>query len=607
MLAFGQSKIFSQSIRLLSARDKKKYFLIALTQVALSILDLIGVASIGALGALSVSGVQSKPAGDRVQSLLDLLHLSDLDFQHQVAVLGILSSVILITRTVLSILFSRRSLFFLSKKSAEITNQLVRKVLSQPLTAIQNQSAQETLYGLTYGVHSILVGILANVLILCSDVSLLIVLFSGLLVLDPMIALFAILVFGCIGVSIHLLLSKRSVELGNLQSRLEIQSNAKILQALTTYREIVVRNKQNKISNEIAELRVRLAGSQAETAFMPNISKYTIETTVVLGALLIGGTQFLLQDAVHAVATLTVFLAAGSRIAPAVLRIQYGALSFKTSIGASKVTFELISKTKEIQVDFEDDSENEGPGDFVGKVELKEVDFAYADSKKLTIRNANLVIEAGSFTAIVGPSGAGKTTLVDLILGLISPLRGQILISDLPPREVFRRWPERVSYVPQDISTLNASIKENVGFGFNAQEILDVNVWAALEAAQLRDFVTTLSDDINTHVGDNGVRMSGGQRQRLGIARALYTNPKLLILDEATSALDGETEAAFSESIHKLKGSVTLVMIAHRLSTIQQADKIIYLEGGEILAQGTFDEVRKLVSKFDTQAHLLGL
>jgi ATP-binding cassette, subfamily B, bacterial PglK len=602
-----QSKVFQQSLNLLSARDKNKYFLIAFVQVGLSILDLIAVASIGALGALSVSGVQSKPAGNRVQALLDLLNLSNLDFQHQVAVLGISSSVILIVRTALSILFSRRSLFFLSKKSAEITNNLVRKVLYQPLTAIQNQGAQETLYGLTYGVHSILVGILANVLVLSSDVSLLIVLFAGLLILDPTIAFFAISVFGLIGISIHLMLSKRSVELGTLQSRLEIESNAKILQALMAYREIVVRNKQNKISSEIAELRVKLAGAQAETAFMPNISKYTVETTVVLGALLIGGTQFLLQDAVHAVATLAVFLAAGSRIAPAVLRIQYGALSFKASIGGSRVTFDLISKVEDIQVDFEGDQSKVETSEFVGKVELREVDFQYTGSERLTITNANLVVEPGSFTAIVGASGAGKTTLVDLILGLISPKKGEVLISNLPPREVFRRWPEDVSYVPQDISMFNASIKENVGFGFNAKEIIDSQVWEALEVAQLASFVTSLPDGINTPIGDNGTRMSGGQRQRLGIARALYTSPKLLILDEATSALDGETESALSESIQKLKGSVTLIMIAHRLSTVQQADKVIYLEDGEILAQGTFEEIRKLVPKFDTQAQLLGL
>lgn len=595
------------ALGLLDLRDRKKYFAIGLIQIGMSFLDLFGVASIGALGALAVSGVQSKSTGQRVSTLLKLFRLDTFAFQEQVAILALFSSGILILRTCLSIYFSRRALFFLSRKSAQITNKLVKAVLSQPLSTITKNSPQEILFGMTYGVHSILVGVLGSTLIIMSDTSLLLVLFSGLLFLDPIIALSAIMIFGFIGFGIHILLSKKSVSLGTIQSKLEIESNTKILEALTAYREIVVRNKQQKISEEIADLRIKLAGAQAEAAFMPNISKYTIETTVVLGGLLLAATQFLLQDATHAVATLGVFLAAGSRIAPAVLRIQYGALAFKSSIGPSKITFSLLTNFNKVKFAEKSIISGKGGQEFIAEVELQKVDYKYPNSTTNTINDVNIRIPPGSFTAIVGPSGAGKTTLVDIILGLLTPSKGSVSISNRSPDEVFASWPDDVSYVPQEIAIFDTSIRNNIGFGFTAEEIDDEKVITAIKSAQLLDFVNTLPEGINTKIGEKGARLSGGQRQRLGIARALYTNPKLLILDEATSALDAETEALLSQSIHSLRGKVTVIMIAHRLSTVKEADQIIYLESGNILASGKFEEVRKQIPKFDAQAQLLGL
>jgi ABC-type multidrug transport system fused ATPase/permease subunit len=244
---------------------------------------------------------------------------------------------------------------------------------------------------------------------------------------------------------------------------------------------------------------------------------------------------------------------------------------------------------------------------FHPNVTIKSVHFRYPGSEKPAIQELSTQIDAGTMVAIVGPTGSGKTTTVDLLLGIFYPDAGQVLISGLSPSEAILQWPGAISYVPQDVVIANGTIKQNVCQGFNPDEVADDHVWEALSAAQLDSFVRTLPKGIDSEVGERGTKISGGQRQRLGIARALFTKPQLLVLDEATSSLDGETEAAVTSAIQALKGHVTVIVIAHRLSTVRSADSVIYFNDGKAIAQGTFHEVRTMVPGFDRQAKLMGL
>jgi ABC-type bacteriocin/lantibiotic exporter with double-glycine peptidase domain len=249
-------------------------------------------------------------------------------------------------------------------------------------------------------------------------------------------------------------------------------------------------------------------------------------------------------------------------------------------------------------------TEHEG---FIPKIELKNVSFRYPSEDKNVVNDVSLKITPGSFTAFVGPSGGGKSTLIDLMLGVCLPDQGIIEISQHLPKEVLRTWPGAIGYVPQYVFLSNASIRENICLGFNPLEISEHLIWKALEQAELAEFVRQLDTQLDFVVSDNGSNLSGGQRQRLGIARALVTKPKLLILDEATSALDAETEKRISESISNLRGDTTIVVVAHRLSTVRLADTIYYLDQGEVRGQGTFEEVKELNSDFKLQAGYMGL
>ena len=343
------------------------------------------------------------------------------------------------------------------------------------------------------------------------------------------------------------------------------------------------------------------------------------ESALVVGAVLLAGWQFLTADEVAAITTLAIFLAAGSRIIPSMLRISTQLNSLASAVGAAESTYDILLS---LSSDSFPTDENEGTArtephglsmrssasiwaSWLGSNSHR-VTFTYEGHRPAVV-NVSLDVPPGTSLALVGSTGSGKSTLVDLMLGVLLPQEGSVGLSHYEPAIASRRWPGAIGYVPQNIALLNASIRENVALGFAADDILDDLVWEALDRAQLAEYLSSMREGLDTLVGERGVRLSGGQRQRLGLARALYSRPKLLMLDEATSALDAETESAISSAIRRLSGTVTVVTVAHRLATVQQADQVAFLGNGVVEACGTFNEVRTRIPQFDRQARLLGL
>ena len=301
-----KSSAIFRSTRVLNPRDRVNILFVMAIQVFLGLLDLLGVAVIGLLGALSLNGVQSRPPGDRVSAFLRFVGLYNEPFQNQAAALGIAASLILITRTLISIILTRRVLFFLSRRGAVLSSDLMKKLMSQPLITIQQNTLYENLYAITSGVSNITLGILGTAVVLIADISLLIIMAIGLLVVDPTMALSTVVFFAFIGFGLYKFMHKKAGDLGRAETELNIESNEKIIEVLSSYRESVVRNRRDFYAREIGSLRFKLANTLAELSFMPNVSKYIIESSVVLGALAISAAQFMLQDAGRAVATLAI-------------------------------------------------------------------------------------------------------------------------------------------------------------------------------------------------------------------------------------------------------------------------------------------------------------
>jgi ABC-type multidrug transport system fused ATPase/permease subunit len=598
------------SAKNLDKSTKLAIIVFTLLQILLTLLDLIGVALLGLVGAISISGVQNGKLSGTVSSALHFFQISNFSFQGQVAILATLATLVLFLRTIFSIYLSRKSLFFFARKSAALSSHLTHLLLSKDLLFLRRRSSQETLFALSTGCNLLYVGILANTINLVSDVILLVFLSGLAVVFQPVVAILLFILLTSSSLLLHFFLNKRARSLGENDAKFSIAANSKILESMSLFREIYVHDKSKNFSSEIEVLRKKSAFTQAEIAFLPNISRYIVEITMLVSVLSVSAAQFILFDVATAVSTLTLFLAAGSRLAPALLRVQQGSLGIRNALGGASATLSFISEMNSGKI-VVSESENTPLNFEIEKrpprVELIGLSFSYPENDQPTLKKINLVIPEGKTIALVGPSAAGKTTLVDTILGVIPPSSGSVKLSSYSPRDFIRIWPNAVSYVPQSVFIANDSLRANIALGFAAEEISDERVMNSLQDAQLLDLLEQLPMGLDSNLEENGVRLSGGQRQRLGIARALYTQPSLIVFDEATSALDAETERLIGESIRKLRSSATVIVIAHRLSTAKNADIVCYMELGELLATGTFEEVRQRVPQFDNQAKLMGL
>lgn len=595
------------SLRLLSTRDRKLVYSVIAVTIFFGLMDLVGVMLIGAIGSLSVTGVSSGQTGNRVGRLLQSLNIETYSLQTQVGILGTLAALTLISKTILSLIFAKKSLFFLARRGAMISADLVKKYFSLPVSRINSRSAQESIYALTAGVNYVMVGVIGVWMSLISDISLLLILGVGLFFVDATTAFGATVIFASVATILHHQMHHKVKAIGERQSYLNVVGSQRIFEAVNSYRELLVRDRRGYYAGQIAQNRYQLADGTANITFMQNISKYVLELTLVASALLLAFYQFNTTTASRAIAVVTIFIAASTRITPAVLRVQQGLIQIKANLGQAKPAVSLMEELRSLN-EVADSSKEllRDHKDFVSNVTAADITFHYVSGIEV-LQKINLEVKPGEFVALAGGSGAGKTTLVDVILGALEPQNGKVLISGLTPIKAFSKWPGAVSYVPQDSPIIDGTLRENLGLGYPPSLLTDEICWEVLALARLDDFIRSLPDGLDTQVGDRGTRLSGGQRQRLGIARSLVTRPKLLILDEATSSLDGLTESEISESLRKLKGDVTLIVIAHRLSTVVDADRIYFLDSGVVRAVGTFDELKTISPEFRVQAELMGL
>jgi len=585
----------------LDSTDKSKIYLVTGAQLFLAILDLIAVATIGVVTALTLSGVQSKSPPEQIEGILGALKLDSFAFQAQVAILGSVAAIIMISKTLASVFLVKRMLEFLAHKSAKVSAALSVSVLQLPFEYIKRNSAQSMLYAVTGGVNSLILGVVGSTVQIIAESCLIIIMLIGLFALEPAVSLGALVYFASIAFFQNRILGSRASYLGNAGSQTTVRANQKIIEALSLYREIFVRQALENYSLEISTLRHQAASVTAKLNFFPYINKYTLEISLVLGALLLSASQFILADSMTAIATLSVFLAAATRVSPSILRLQQSLIGIKANIGASSITLNLI---KDIKVS-KRQGQNDSVFEFKHEIELKNISFSYQDSKSQAIKGISLTINSGEMVAFIGPSGGGKSTLIDLILGLLEPKEGLILIRGTKPKGFIESAPGRIGFVAQDSALLNRSIRENLVFGLS-KNYSDETLYSILEKVALKEFVEKLPLGLEEMIGDRGILISGGQRQRLNIARAILTNPEILVLDEATSALDVATEQQIVDSLESIRGNRTLIIIAHRLSTVLKSDKIFFIEEGRLKGYGTFAELRRSLPDFDRQANLAG-
>jgi ABC-type multidrug transport system fused ATPase/permease subunit len=576
----------------LSHAQKKKLLVFAFFQALVGIFDLIGIALMGAVGAIAITGLQTNTSPKNLTKYFAILNLESKPFQFQVAIVASLAIFFMIARTLFSAYILKKALFFLATLSADISEKIVAKLFSSSLKIIQEKSVSEYTYALTSGVSAMTIGVGGAAIALASDLSLLILITITLMWVNLPLALITIVYFSLVAFFLYRQLSTKVRKYGQESSKLTILTQSFLSQSIYSFRELFVKNIEANRIHEVSKARRESTLLEADLNFLTNISKYTLEISLLLGGLILSAVQFSASSAIEAITILSLFLAAGMRIAPSVLRVQQNLLGIKQQYGASTPTIQLINSLEGITAPkFEVPKFQRTHGGFYPEIAIQDLSFNYPGSSKQVFSSINLEVKFGNFVVFVGPSGAGKTTLIDLILGLHLPTKGLIQISNLKPKEAIEMWPGAIGYVPQNVELFQGTILENITFGYSEKEWAIEDVWETLSAANLKDFVEDLPQGLHTLVGERGATLSGGQKQRLGIARALFTNPSLIVLDEATNALDLDAEHAISTFLETIRGKKTVLVIAHRFSTVNKADQIVYIEDGKLVFDGTQEQI----------------
>jgi ATP-binding cassette subfamily C protein len=441
---------------------------------------------------------------------------------------------------------------------------------------------------------------LAAYVVIVSEFFFLSAMFISFFIIDAQITMFIIVYFALIAVFLHNYLGKRFKAAGIKSVTNEVNATTVIFDTMQSYREVIALKREAFFLEKFKNHKFNVAKASFDIQFFSALPRYIVESSLLLGALGIISISLRSGNIQQSAESIGIFLTGSMKIMTSLLPLQTYFAQFKNQIEISQKFLDFEEQTK-----YSRDT-NKSNQDFVKSIlvnepvgiEIKNLEFNYGEIANPVLKNINLKIEPGQLVAFIGPSGSGKSTLADLIIGISEPNSGEIDYFTKSSSSITR---DNIGfgYVPQNPGRIYGTIKENIGFGLD--EIQDDLLAQAIDGAQLSDVVNNLESGFEFHTGEQSDDLSGGQMQRIGLARALYSKPNILLLDEATSALDVEIEAAVSKSLEKLRGSCTIVVIAHRLSTVKNADVVFVVDEGKILAHGKFAELVKtndLVARF---------
>jgi ABC-type multidrug transport system fused ATPase/permease subunit len=496
------------------------------------------------------------------------------------------------------IMFRWSLLGFLGKEESRMSSRILGYYLAAPYGLHLKRSSSDFIRVINDAVHSFFEKVVVNTMNVLGETVTILAVSITLIVIVPVPALLLLAYFLTTIAIFHWGIRPMARSAG---SRL-VTSIQGVYQtanhALGGIKEIRVRNKAGYFLRRYERAHKEYTRSQRSAQFIGELPKYLFEVVFIIGIAGISLYVFMTMSAASSVAVLAALTAAGFRLMPSATRLVSSMGMVRLGRPALDVVLTDLRAAQGIEPLHEPAAIERSGFRLRREVVLDGVTFYHEGRDRPAVDDVSLAIPVGQSIALVGPSGAGKSTIVDLLLGLYEPSEGAIRADGVPIDEMLPQWQTSVGLVPQEVYLLDASLRANIAFGEEEDEIDIDRLAAAIDGAQLSALVAELPEGLSTFVGERGVRLSGGQRQRIGIARALYTKPELLILDEATSALDNETEQRISETITKLHGSVTIVIVAHRLSTVRNCNQVIFLQDGRVAGAGGFNELQLVNDDF---------
>ena len=588
---------------------KKLFRVLLLVRIVTNFFDLIGTALMAILVGYVVSVLSGNPQTIGIQPVINFLNLNDMSIKNQVIFLGILTLSVFILKPIVVLPVSRFLSLKIHRQGANLTNTLITNFTKLPLSSIKKWSSPDINYAATQGLPYVL-SLLWLSVSLISDTALIFMFLVVLFIANPAITIGLLIYVLFLFSLLAWINGSRILDAGKQVGLTSTNSTKGIMELLSMFRELYVSNRLNYQVSTFRDNRISYGNAIATVEWLGQVPRFVIDSALVLGIVVVAVGQSSSDSITTAATSTALFLTAALRILPTIIPIQSSINGIKNMKGISE-RVHLFSKF----VDSESPDRrnylqnlpkhNTSKGTF--KIKVKNLSYKYPDTDKPAINEVSFEINSGSTLAIIGSSGSGKTTLADCLLGLLEPTSGNIEIDNTAP-EIYRTINNgSISYVSQDVALIDGPIRENVAFAMPESEIDEDKIKIALKRAHIYDFVNGLPLGIQTVVGERGTRLSGGQRQRIGIARALYSNPKILVLDEATSALDAETESAITGTLKELHGQVTIISIAHRLSTVMHSDLVLFLRDGKLAGSGKFEDLVKQHPDLAHQAELLGM
>jgi len=572
----------------MSRIERIRFQLLVALRALTSFLDLFGILAIGVLTtsvALMLTG-----AGTSNNAIeIGAFSLSPISAESVPWIsIGIL--LLFITKAVLSILLTKSLATFIAKIEARASRQIAQRAFGSGLESSRLNSREEILFAVQSGSPSAFNSLLNSTGILVGEGFLFVLVIVSFALVDLPVAIGAILYFGLIAVIIQFFVGRLMYKTAQRITESTITANSALSDLGEVIREASILGRRDYFYDLVYKARMQASGSSAIQFVLTGMPRYIVETALILGIAIFVLLQAASGDLVSSAATLGVFLSGGLRLTASLLPLQSALISIKQSIPPATRALDFL--------DFEEKQDIDLPkAGYTWRLEeaisvnLSNVTFSYKDSETESLREFSLDIAAGSQAAIIGVSGSGKSTIADLILGLLSPSSGKVLLNGETPQKFIRSFPGALAYVPQKPGMVSGTIAQNIALGIKKDHIDLKRMSKAVSDAQLEDFLATLPEGLQTNIGKRKDELSGGQIQRIGLARALYTEPKLLVMDEATSALDAESENHINQALEKMRGKVTVILIAHRLNTVQNAQKVFLIEGGNLADTGTFQEL----------------
>ena len=600
-------QISGVSWSLLTRSEKVFFSLRAAIRFALIGLDIVAVGLMGVLGAVTATGLSGQ--GFEIFGF----SIPDPTARNVITLVALVAG-LFILKGGLGILFARWTSIFLAQVEVKNSAKVARFLFSGSLQRLRNYSRMEINFLIGQSIQATFSGVLGAMTTLVIDGVLFVSIFVMFIVVDPIAAFVIALYFAILVYLLQATTAKRYLESGRNIQRGAIDTGSTILEMVDGFREIAVLSKQDFFLSRFIEAKKLSARTGVTLQLLKSLPRYIAESGLIIGGLGFLVWQLSRGSLGEGLLALGIFLAGSFRMMGAILPLQQIWNQLRISqrwvsaaqevLGQLRDTPELLDASIYSPTHIAQSTSVTSDRLALG-IELRDVSFRHLNAPSQTIDSVSLSAPAGSFVAVVGPSGAGKTTLVDLILGLYKPDRGKVELDGVDPEVLRAENPGLLSYVPQKPGIVTGSIAENIALGLDEADWDVDQIWRALEGAQLAEHVRTLDKGILTDLGPHSDSLSGGQIQRLGLARALYTSPQLIVLDEATSALDAATEASIGDAIRNLGQKTTVVVIAHRLSTIQHADTVHVMESGKIIDSGTFPEVRKRVPMIEEYVKLM--